>query len=134
MNTPNNSAQAPVLVDPNAIVYPTPKSDGAVLPSSAATGVDLTAAANDLTNVDEDDLDKFSDINSQDDALTRERKEQQRQGLRKGVKNLASNLVSGAKSLIQTTSQAVVGMGSSSPRAAAEVDPSATPLESPLMG
>ena len=47
---------------------------------------------------------------------------------------MASNLVSGAKSLIQTTSSAVVGMGRSSPRAAAEFDPSAIPPESPLTG
>ena len=83
------------MVDPNAVVYPTPKSDGVVI-NTMTKGVDVDG--NELTNVDEDDLDKFSDINSQDDALTREKKE--RQGLRKGVKNLASNLVSGAKSLI----------------------------------
>ena len=43
-----------------------------------------------------DDLDKFSDINSQDDALTRQEKERKQSLLRKSM----STLVSGANTMI----------------------------------
>ena len=67
--TPVNDAQKQCLVDPNAVVYPTPKSDGAAQLGRSA------ADTHKLSTVDgsaDSDLDKFSDINSQDDADERE--------------------------------------------------------------
>ena len=65
-----------------------------------------------LSTVDgsaDSDLEKFSDINSQDDALTREQKEQ-RLGLRKGMKTMAANFANKAGSLLKTTTQAIPGL------------------------
>ena len=60
-----------MLVDPNAVVYPTPKSDGA---AQFVSGLH-TLNEQEKVGANSDDLDNFSDINSQDDALTREKKE-----------------------------------------------------------
>ena len=60
-----------MLVDPNALPYPTPKSDGAALFTKA--DVDQSVG-NAVSSSADSELDKFSDINSQDDALTREKK------------------------------------------------------------
>ena len=57
-------------MDPDAIVHPTPKSDGAAL----FTGSKATDAAIAVSSSADSELDKFSDINSQDSALTREKK------------------------------------------------------------
>ena len=54
-------------------------------------------------------MDNFSDINSQDDALTREKKEQS-QGLRSGLLNMKTQIVTKASSLIQTTGSALVNL------------------------
>ena len=61
-------------------------------------------------DADEDDLEKFSDINSQeDDARTRERKE--KQSLRKSIKGLGLNLMNKANSLIVTPVSALTALG-----------------------
>ena len=83
-----------MLVDPDAVVLPTSKSDGAarlgMLPQDSE---DTTV---DKVDDSSDDLDKFSDINSQDDALTRQEKERKQSLLRKSM----STLVSGANTMI----------------------------------
>ena len=55
-----SQAEETVLVDPNAIVYPTPKSDG------AAQFIGGLQTLNDQEKVgaNSDDMDNFSDINS----------------------------------------------------------------------
>ena len=58
---------------------------------------------------DEDDIDNFSDINSQDESLVRERKE--KNGLRKGMKSMASALISKAGTMIQTPVSALTALG-----------------------
>lgn len=93
-----------MLVDPSAVVLPTSKSDGAArlgttLPEGKLPSVDVL-----IEEGDSSDLDKFSDINSQDDAVTREKKERKRSSLlRKGM----TSLVSGANMVIQRTGSAM---------------------------
>jgi len=109
-----------VLVDPSAVIFPTPKSEGAAQfgkPQSEEAVAGLPGVSED------DDLDSFSDINSQDDALTRERKEN-KFGLRKGIKTLATNLAGKANLLIQTTGSAMASLSKikSSPPGANDAD------------
>ena len=74
------------------------------------------------SNSNENDLDSFNEINSQDDALTREQKEKQANS--GGVKNIASNLVNKANLLIKTTGQALtMSKAKSSPNAANLLSP-----------
>ena len=68
------------------------------------------SARNNEVDAEDDDLDKFSDINSQeDDDPTRERKENN--GMRKGMKTFASNLMTKATSMIQTPVSAFTALG-----------------------
>lgn len=65
-----------MLVDPNTLVYPTPKSDGAAVLAMTQNAKNFGGNGGNVSDDDDDDLDNFSDINSQDDALTKEKKEQ----------------------------------------------------------
>ena len=114
----NKVSEEALLVNPNTQVMPTPKSDGVAIKARADS-----ARQNENGN-DDDDLEDFSDINSQDEALVRERKE--KSGLRRDMKNLAQNLMSKANNLIQTPVSALTALGRTN------TVPFADDLKSPL--
>ena len=57
---PEESKTSPkeVFVDPNAVIYPTPKSDGAILLKASADAAGMQDGSTD------NDLENFTDINS----------------------------------------------------------------------
>ena len=92
------------------MVYPTPKSDGAAQMGVLQSSQKLGTSAESGGAGGQSDFDNFNEINSQDDALTQQMKDEKANGIRKGMKSFASNIVGKANSLLQTTGSAVANM------------------------
>ena len=81
-----------MLVNPDAVDLPTSKSDGAARLGTLPT-LPASTTANENDDDASSDLSKFSDINSQDDAVTREKKVRfkSQNMIRKGMNSLVTS-------------------------------------------